>query len=57
MGMVDKAKNAGQDAAGKVKEAAGKATGKDSLEAEGRAEQSEADLKKSVESAKDAFKD
>lgn len=53
----DKMKHAAEDAMGKIKEAAGKATGNESLEAEGQAEQVEADLKKAADQAKDAAKD
>ncbi len=56
MGIVDKAKNAGEDAKGKSKEAAGKSTDNDRLEAEGKADQSKADVKKAGEKVKDAFK-
>jgi uncharacterized protein YjbJ (UPF0337 family) len=56
VGIVDKAKNAGQDAKGKSKEAAGKTTDNDRLEAEGKADQSKADVKNAGEKVKDAFK-
>jgi len=56
VGIVDKAKNAGQDAKGKSKEAAGKGTDNDRLEAEGEADQSKADVKNAGEKVKDAFK-
>jgi uncharacterized protein YjbJ (UPF0337 family) len=56
MGTEDKAKNAVEDAAGKAKEAIGKATGDRSTEAEGKADQSKADLKDAAEKVKDAFK-
>jgi uncharacterized protein YjbJ (UPF0337 family) len=56
MSAVDKAKNAVEDAAGKGKEAAGKVTGDRSTEAEGKADQSKADLKNAGEKVKDAFK-
>ncbi len=56
MGIVDKAKNAGEDAKGKSKEAAGKGTDNDRLEAEGKADQSKADVKNAGEKVKDAFK-
>ena len=56
MGIVDKAKNAGEDATGKSKEAAGKSTDNDRLEAEGKADQSKADVKNAGEKVKDAFK-
>ncbi|GAB3260163.1 CsbD family protein [Arthrobacter pigmenti] len=56
MGADDKIKNAGGKLAGKGKESAGKATGDENLEAEGKADQSKADLKSAGEKAKDAFK-
>ena len=56
MGTDDKIKNAAQDATGKVKEAAGKATDNERLEAEGKADQTSADLKQAGEKVKDAFK-
>jgi len=57
MGLTDKAKNAAQDATGKIKENAGKASDDESLEAEGRRDQAGADLKQAGEKVKDAFKD
>ncbi|MGV8973467.1 MAG: CsbD family protein [Rhodoglobus sp.] len=57
MSATDKIKNAAEDLAGHAKEAAGNATGKEDLEAEGRADQAKADLKKAGENVKDAFKD
>ncbi|MDT0263426.1 CsbD family protein [Jatrophihabitans lederbergiae] len=56
MSAVDKAKNAAQDAAGKAKETVGKATGDHSTEAEGKTDQSKADLKNAGEKVKDTFK-
>lgn len=56
MGLDDKVSNAAEDAAGKVKEGAGKATGDEKLEAEGNADQVKADLKNAAEKVKDAFK-
>ncbi|NMR21556.1 CsbD family protein [Cellulomonas fimi] len=56
MGLDDKLGNAGQDAAGKAKEAAGKATDDERLEAEGKGDQVSADVKKAGENIKDAFK-
>ncbi|TDD47333.1 CsbD family protein [Kribbella antibiotica] len=56
MSFVDKAKNAAEDLAGKAKEAVGKVTGDDTLEAEGKVDQSKADLKGAGEKVKDAFK-
>ena len=56
MGIDDKLRNATQDATGKGKETAGKATDDERLEAEGRADQTEADLRQAGEKVKDAFK-
>lgn len=56
MSAEDKVKNAAETAKGKVKESAGKATGDESLEAEGRADQAKGDLKQAGEKVKDAFK-
>ena len=49
MGLGDKIGNAGEDAAGKVKEATGKATGNESLEAEGKGDQVSANVKQAGE--------
>ncbi|MCT9821263.1 CsbD family protein [Microbacterium sp. W1N] len=56
MGFDDKVKNAAENLGGKAKEAAGKATDNERLEAEGQADQTKADLKQAGEKAKDAFK-
>lgn len=56
MGLDDKISNAAEDAKGKAKEAAGKATDDERLEAEGKVDQSKADLKQAGEKVKDAFK-
>ncbi len=56
MGLDDKIKNAAQDATGKVKEATGKATDNERLEAEGDKDQAEAKVKKVGEDVKDVFK-
>jgi uncharacterized protein YjbJ (UPF0337 family) len=56
MSAEDKIKNTAETAKGKVKKAAGKATGNKSLEAEGRADQTKGDLKNAGEKVKDAFK-
>lgn len=56
MGTDDKIRNAAQDAAGKVKEGVGKVTDNERLEAEGKADQAAADVKKAGENVKDAFK-
>jgi uncharacterized protein YjbJ (UPF0337 family) len=56
MSAEDKIKNTAEKAKGKVKEGAGKATGNESLEAEGHADQAKGDLKNAGEKVKDAFK-
>lgn len=56
MGLDDKIKNAAEDIAGKAKEAFGKGTDNDRLEAEGQADQSKAHVKQAGENVKDAFK-
>ncbi len=55
MGLGDKLENMKDDLLGKGKEAEGKATGDESREAQGKVEQSEADIKKAGENVKDAF--
>ena len=54
---TDKAKNAAQEAKGKVKEVAGRTTNDEHLEAEGKTDQMKANLKQAGEKVKDAFKD
>jgi len=56
MGLDDKIENAAENAGGKAKEGAGKATGNERLEAEGKGDQMKADLKNAGEKVKDAFK-
>ena len=56
MSAGDKISNAAEGAKGKIKEGAGKATGNDKLEAEGKGDQVKADLKKAGENVKDTFK-
>jgi uncharacterized protein YjbJ (UPF0337 family) len=56
MSAADKIKNAAEDLAGKAKEAVGNLTNNDELAAEGKADQSKADVKKAAENVKDAFK-
>ena len=56
MGLSDKIENASEDMQGKAKEAAGKVTDDEQLEAEGKVDQSKADLKQAGENVKDAFK-
>lgn len=57
MSFADKAKNTAQDLAGKAKEAAGKVTDNERLEAEGKKDQMAADAKQGVEKTKDVFRD
>ena len=56
MGMDDKISNAAEDLKGKAKEATGKVTDNERLEAEGEADQTKANLKQAGEKTKDAFK-
>ena len=56
MSTSDKLKNHVDDLGGKAKEAVGKATGDRDTEAEGRGDQTKADLKNAGEKVKDAFK-
>ena len=56
MGLGDKIENIKDDLMGKSKEAEGKATGDETREAQGKADQSKADIKKAGENVKDAFK-
>ena len=57
MGLDDKISNKAEDLKGKVKEGAGKATGNEQLEGEGKADQASSSLKDGVEHVKDAGKD
>jgi len=57
MSGMDKAKNQAEDLKGKAKEAMGKATNDEDLEAQGRTDQTKSDLKQAGENVKDAFKD
>jgi len=54
MGTEDKASNKVQDVKGKVKEAAGKVTGNEDLEAEGKSDQAKSAVKDVGEKVKDA---
>lgn len=54
MGAEDKIRNELDDATGQLKEGAGKATGDESLEAEGRLDQAGAHARKAGEKVKDA---
>jgi uncharacterized protein YjbJ (UPF0337 family) len=56
MGFDDKLDNAKDKVTGEAKEATGKVTDNERLEAEGKAEQTGADLKQAGEKVKDAFK-
>ncbi|GAA4826636.1 CsbD family protein [Actinomycetospora corticicola] len=56
MSGADKAENKGEELKGKVKETAGSAVGNESLEAEGKADQSKSSIKQAGEKIKDAFK-
>ena len=57
MSATDKAKNAAQEAKGKVKEVAGRVADDERLEHEGRTDQAKADLKQAGEKVKDALND
>ena len=54
MGVADKAKNKADELAGKAKAAMGDATDNPDLEAEGRMEESKADVKQAAEKSQDA---
>lgn len=56
MGANEKADAKTEQAKGKVKEAAGRTVGNESLTAEGRADKSKGDLHEAAEKVKDAFK-
>ncbi len=56
MGTDDKAANKGEGMLGKGKEMLGDTTGNKDLQAEGKKDQSKADLKQAGEKVKDAFK-
>jgi len=56
MGNDDKVANKADSVTGKAKETLGDATGNESLEAEGKKDQSKADVKQAGEKVKDAFK-
>ena len=56
MARDDKIENKSEELTGKVKEGVGKATDDERLEAEGRADQTSANLKQAGENVKDAFK-
>ena len=56
MSLADKAKNKIEERKGKSKEATGRATGDNKLKAEGKKEQTKANLKQAGEKLKDTFK-
>ncbi|MBA2474202.1 MAG: CsbD family protein [Pseudonocardiales bacterium] len=55
MGIGDKISNKAEELKGKLKEAAGKATGDEHLEAEGKVDQTEGKIKQAGEKVKDFF--
>lgn len=57
MSTDDKAQNKAEELKGKAKEGLGKATGNEQWEAEGKGDQSKADVKQAGEKIKDAAKD
>lgn len=57
MAMGDKIKHAGEEAVGKVKEAGGKMTGDEELQAEGQGDQAKANVKQAGDKVSDAAKD
>ncbi|MDQ3357552.1 MAG: CsbD family protein [Actinomycetota bacterium] len=57
MGIGDKIRNAFDKSKGKTKETTGEATDNERLEAEGRGDQTTANVKQAGENVKDAFKD
>ena len=56
MGLQDKAENKVENLKGKGKESAGKATGNEQLEAEGKGDQASSKVKDAVGDVKDGFK-
>lgn len=56
MSLDDKAKNKAEELKGKGKEAAGRATDDEELEAEGKTDQATSNLKQAGEKVKDVFK-
>lgn len=57
MGLDDKISNKAEDLKGKGKEGAGKATGNEQMEAEGKGDQASSSVKDGAEKVKDAAKD
>jgi uncharacterized protein YjbJ (UPF0337 family) len=56
MGIGDKISNKAEELKGKLKEAAGKATGDEHLEAEGKVDKAEGKIKQAGEKVKDFFR-
>ena len=56
MGVDDRMENTAEDLKGKAKEATGKVTDNERLEAEGKTDQAKADMKNAAEDVKDAYK-
>jgi uncharacterized protein YjbJ (UPF0337 family) len=56
MSTENKVNNTAEQATGKLKEGAGKVTGNESLEAEGRGDQAMGSLKQAFEKIKDVFR-
>ncbi|MDQ2790947.1 MAG: CsbD family protein [Pseudonocardiales bacterium] len=56
MGIGDKISNKAEELKGKLKEATGKATGDEHLEAEGKVDQTEGKIKQAGEKVKDFFR-
>lgn len=56
MSGIDKLKNKAQELSGEAKEHVGRATGDESLEAEGHKDQAVGNLKQAGEKVKDVFK-
>ncbi|MUK01165.1 CsbD family protein [Vibrio cholerae] len=56
MGLDDKIGNKGEGLGGKIKEGVGKASGDESMEAEGHKDQASSKVKDAAENVKDAFK-
>ena len=57
MAMGDKIQHAGEEALGKVKEGAGRASGNEDLEAGGQNDQAKANVKQAGDKVADAAKD
>jgi uncharacterized protein YjbJ (UPF0337 family) len=56
VGLDDKARNKAQELRGQAKERVGEATDDEELQAEGKTDQTKADVKQAGEKVKDAFK-